>query len=84
MVTVRHDGPMIELWQLGALELAKKIRTGDTSSREVLEAHISRVEAVNPHLNAIVRRLDDEARSAADAADRAVADGARPAARWRA
>ena len=67
---------MSELWQLGALELAEKIRTGDTSSREVLEAHIGRVEAVNPQLNAIVRRLDDEARSAADAADQAVADGA--------
>ena len=64
---------MTELWQLGALELASKIRSKETSSREVLEAHIARVEAVNPHLNAIVRRLDDEARVAADAADAAVA-----------
>jgi amidase len=67
---------MSELWQLGALELAEKIRNGETSSREVLEAHLARVDAVNPHLNAIVRRLDDEAKTAADAADRAVADGA--------
>ena len=67
---------MSELWQLGALELAEKIRNGDTTSREVLEAHLARVDAVNPHLNAIVRRLDDEARAAADAADRAVAEGA--------
>ena len=67
---------MSELWQLGALELAEKIRDGATSSREVLEAHLARVDAVNPHLNAIVRRLDDQARAAADAADRAVADGA--------
>jgi len=66
---------MSELWQLSALELAEKIKAGDTSSREVLEAHLERVDAVNPHLNAIVRRLDDEARAAADAADRAVADG---------
>ena len=67
---------MSELWQLGALELAEKIRNGETTSREVLEAHLARVDAVNPHLNAIVRRLDDEARAAADAADRAVAEGA--------
>ncbi len=66
---------MSELWQLGALELAEKIRTGESSSREVLEAHLARVDAVNPHLNAIVRRLDDEAREAADSADRAVAQG---------
>jgi amidase len=67
---------MSELWQLGALELAEKIRSGETSSREVLEAHLARVDAVNPHLNAVVRRLDEEARAAADAADRAVAEGA--------
>jgi amidase len=66
---------MTELWQLGALELAAKIRAREVSSREVLEAHLARVDAVNPHLNAIVRRLDDEARTAADVADKAVANG---------
>lgn len=66
---------MSELWQLGALELAEKIRAKEVSSREVLEAHLTRVDAVNPHLNAIVRRLDDEARTAADSADAAVAAG---------
>lgn len=68
-------GRMSELWQLGALELAAKIRDGEVSSREVLESHLTRVDEVNPHLNAIVRRLDDGARAAADAADRAVATG---------
>lgn len=67
---------MAELWQLGALELAEAIRKGETSSREVLDAHRARVDAVNGHLNAIVVRLDDEATAAAEAADRAVADGA--------
>ena len=68
---------MSELWQLGALELAAKIRSGEVTSRAVMEAHLARVDAVNPQLNAIVRRLDDEALAAADAADRAVADGRR-------
>ncbi len=66
---------MSELWQMGALELAGLIREGDVSSREVVDAHLVRVDKVNGHLNAIVRLLTDEALMAADAADRAVADG---------
>lgn len=69
---------MAELWQLGALELAAKIKAGDTSSRAVVEAHLARIDAVNPHLNAVVRRLDEQALTAADAADRALADAADP------
>jgi amidase len=65
---------MSELWQMGALELAGLIREGDVSSREVVEAHLVRVDKVNGHVNAIVRLLTDEALAAADAADRAVAD----------
>jgi amidase len=64
---------MSELWQLGALELAQLIRDGSTSSRAVVEAHLARIDQVNPHLNAVVRRLDEEALAAADAADAAVA-----------
>ena len=60
---------MTELWQMGALELARNIRSKQVSSREVLEAHLARVEEVNGDLNAIVRLLADEARAAADAAD---------------
>ncbi len=66
---------MSELWKLSALDLAETIRTGEASSREVLQAHFDRVDAVNGHLNAVVRRLDAEAFAAADAADAAVAAG---------
>lgn len=66
---------MTELWKLGALELAEKIRSKEASSHEVLEAHIARVEEVNGALNAVVRLLADEARAAAEAADAAVAAG---------
>ncbi|MFP5489439.1 MAG: amidase family protein, partial [Acidimicrobiia bacterium] len=68
---------MSELWQLGALELAAQIASRAVTSREVVEAHLARIDAVNPHLNAIVRRLDDEALAAADAADAALAGGGR-------
>jgi amidase len=65
-----------ELWRYGAVELAAMIRGREVSSREVVQAHLDRVEAVNPYLNAIVRLLPDQALAAAEAADRAVADGA--------
>ena len=66
---------MTELWQLGALELAEKIRHREVSSREVLDAHLQRVQACNGSLNAVVRVLADEAVAAAIAADAAVAAG---------
>src|SRR5207237_10071136 len=65
-----------ELWRKSAVELAAMIRDREVSSREVVLAHLDRIEAVNPQLNAIVSLLPDQALAAADAADRAVADGA--------
>lgn len=66
---------MTELWEYSALELADKIRSGDATSRAVVESHYARIDAVNGSLNAIVRRLDESALAAADAADEAVARG---------
>ena len=51
------------------------IADGDVSSREVVEAHLERIDAVNPRLNAIVRRLDEQAVAAADRADAARRSG---------
>jgi amidase len=60
-----------ELWQRDATELADGIRTGAFSVREVMEAHLARIDVVNPALNAIVTLLDpDEAIAAAAEADR--------------
>ncbi len=66
---------MTELWELSALELADQVRRGTTSSRAVVEAHLARIDQVNGDLNAVVRRLDESALEAADAADAAVARG---------
>ncbi len=69
-------GPMPDdLWRASAGELAAAIRRGEVSSLEVVESHLARVDAVNGHLNAVVRVLADEARAAASAADEAVAAG---------
>ena len=65
----------MELWQLDATDLAHLVRTGRASAREAVQSCLSRMDAVNPALNAVVRRLDDEALAAADAADAARARG---------
>jgi amidase len=64
-----------ELWRMGATELAEVIRSREASSREVVEAHMRRIEEVNPSINAITVLLDEQALEAATAADRAVARG---------
>lgn len=64
---------MSELWEMGALELGASIRNGTVSSREVVEAHLGRIDAVNPAINAVTVTLGDEALAAADAADAAIA-----------
>jgi amidase len=67
--------PRGPIWQWSALETAAAIRSGALSSVEVTEAHIARMRAVNPKLNAVVVDLSDEALKAARAADQARAKG---------
>ena len=50
-------------------------QSGAISSIEVIEAHIERMRAVNPKLNAVVVDLSEEALKAAKAADNARAKG---------
>src|SRR5579883_436878 len=60
---------MDPLLLLSATELAARIRRGELQSRDVVEAHIQRIERANPSLNAMVATRFDEARREADAAD---------------
>src|SRR3954465_10896934 len=55
---------------MSASELAAGGRSRRFSSREVVESHLSRIEAVNPRVNAIVTLDAEGALAAADAADR--------------
>jgi len=64
-----------DLWRMSATELAEAIRSKQVSSREVIEAHLRRIEAVDPEVNAVPVVLGEEALQAAGAADRAVALG---------
>lgn len=63
------------LWRRSASELAALIRSREVSSREVVAAHLARIEAVNGRVNAVTRVLTESALAAADAADRSEPSG---------
>jgi amidase len=56
---------MTDLTWLDATAQAELVRTGEASPKELVEAAIARIEAVNPQLDAVIRTRFDEARSAA-------------------
>jgi len=56
-------------------QLADRIRSRQVSAVEVVDAHIRRIEAVNPALNALVTADFDRARSEARAADEQLSRG---------
>jgi aspartyl-tRNA(Asn)/glutamyl-tRNA(Gln) amidotransferase subunit A len=63
-----------ELFFKDATKLAELIRTGEVSPVEVVKAHLDRIEAVDPKINAIVT-LADDALETAKAAEAAVIAG---------
>ena len=59
-----------------ARDLARRIRSRELSARDVMTAHLARITRLNPTLNAIVAKLDDDRCLAlADEADRAIEHG---------
>ena len=66
----------LSLTRKSARELASLIRSRAISPVEVLDAHLTVIERLNPKLNAIVTLAADQARVAARAAEDAVMQGA--------
>jgi amidase len=60
---------------LGAVELARLIRTRQLSAREALAAHLAQIERVDARVNALVTLVPDKAFEAASRADEAQARG---------
>jgi amidase len=60
---------MSELWSLSACEVARLVRTRKVSAREVADAALQRLDAVNPRINAIVDWQPDLVREQADRVD---------------
>ena len=63
----------MELTGVTATALARLIARREVTAREVAEAHLRRIEAVNPRINAVVALDAARALAAADAADAAAA-----------
>ena len=66
---------MTELHWMSATELAGLIRSGELSARDVVQAHLDRIDATNPSVNAIVTLTAEQALADAAAADEAHAQG---------
>jgi amidase len=60
-----------------ATDVARMLRGRELSSRELTEAQLARIEAVNPGLNAVVELRGEQALAEAAAADDATARGGR-------
>jgi len=75
--TSRGPGPppAEALCELSAIELAARIRRKDVSARAVLNAHLARIERLNPKVNAIVTLVADRAMADAARADELTAQG---------
>src|SRR5262245_40777881 len=70
----RRIQQMGELWQLSAAEAVDKLRRADLSPLEMVEAAVARIQAVEPHINALPIRFFDEARAQAQAFRRQPSD----------
>ena len=64
-----------DLCFLPAVELIRRLKNKEISSREIISAHLAQIERVNPQVNAIVTLIADQALAEADRADKANARG---------
>ena len=60
---------MKEVLKLSGLAQGRMVRDGEISASELVEAHLERIDEVNPALNAVVEVLAESARNEALAAD---------------
>jgi len=67
---------MNEILNLSGAAQARLIRDAEISSAELIDAHLDRIHAINPELNAAVEILEDTARQAARASDERMHRGA--------
>ena len=66
---------MTDIIYASAKAMAQAIRNGEVSAVELVEAHLARIEEVNPAINAVVMLAAERARTEAEEADAAIARG---------
>jgi aspartyl-tRNA(Asn)/glutamyl-tRNA(Gln) amidotransferase subunit A len=67
---------MAELFRMSAAEIAGAVRGGEVSAAEVTDAHLARIEQVDPRVRAFLHVAADQAREAASTVDRQRSSGA--------
>jgi amidase len=60
---------------MSAVELAARLARKEVSARDVMSAHLARIDRTNPRINAVVTLAAERAMAAAAAADEALARG---------
>src|SRR5215813_3710365 len=75
MAQLRKESIVSELAYTTAIDLAKKIRQRELSSREALDYFLARVATLDKTINSVVTIDAERARAEADAADAALARG---------
>src|SRR4051812_45790363 len=68
----RQSGPDDSVCDMSAVELAGRLARKQVSAREVMSAHLARIEHINPAVNAIVTVVADRAMADAARADAAI------------
>ena len=63
---------------MGAVDIARQVRAGARTAREVVEEHLAAIDAREPELHAFNLVLTEQARAGADEVDRQVAAGVDP------
>lgn len=66
---------MSEITRMGAAQLGRLVHRGELAPSEIVEAHLRRIEEVNPTINAITDLQADRAREQAVLADQARGSG---------
>src|SRR5512145_1950892 len=61
-----------ELCEMNAVDLAVRLARREVSARDVMSAHLARIERVNPQINAIVTLVPEQAMAGAAKADDAI------------
>jgi aspartyl-tRNA(Asn)/glutamyl-tRNA(Gln) amidotransferase subunit A len=70
--------PSPELWELGAAEVARRVRAREVTAAEVLESALARTARVEPLIAAYLEIFDEAARRRAAELDRRLAAGEDP------
>jgi len=71
-VAAQSTSARSELFFASAVDLAARLRKKEISARDVMAAHLARIEQVNPRVNAIVTLVAERAMADAARADEAI------------